>query len=87
MPGGWISDRDIYSLGATPTIGAQVVYELAEPQTVQLTPQEILALSGVNTIYSDTGNVTVSGRADPNAVIQQLAARIAALESAAVANA
>lgn len=58
-----------------------------DPQTIQLTPQEILALSGTNTIYADTGDVTVSGRADPNAVIQQLAARIAALESAAVANA
>ena len=87
LPSVWISDRDIYSPGATPTIGAQVVYELEEPQTIQLTPQEILALSGVNTIYADTGDVTVAGRADPNAVIKQLAARIAALESAAVANA
>ena len=87
LPGGWISDRDMYGPGAAPTIGAQVVYELAEPQIIQLTPQEILALSGVNTIYADTGNVIVSGRADPNAVIQQLAARIAALESAAVDNA
>ena len=87
LPGGWISDRDMYGPGAAPTIGAQVVYELAEPQIIQLTPQEILALSGVNTIYADTGDVTVAGRADPNAVIKQLAARIAALESAAVANA
>lgn len=87
LPGGWISDRDTYGPGAAPTIGAQVVYELAEPQIIQLTPQEILALSGVNTIYADTGDVTVAGRADPNAVIKQLAARIAALESAAVANA
>ena len=55
----------------------------SEPITIQLTPQEILALSGVNTICADTGDVTVSGRSDPNAVIQQLAARIAALESAA----
>ena len=65
----------------------EMVYKLADHIIIQLTPQEILALSGVNTIYADTGNVIVSGRADPNAVIQQLAARIAALESAAVANA
>ena len=83
LPGGWISDRDIYSPGATPTIGAQVVYELAEPQTIQLTAQEIHALSGVNTIYADTGDTTVSGRADPISVINKLAERIAALESAA----
>lgn len=54
-----------------------------DPQTIQLTPQEILALSGTNNIYADTGDVTVSGRADPNAVINNLAQRIAALESAA----
>lgn len=59
------------------------MYLLAEPTTIQLTPQEILALSGINNIYADTGDVTVSGRADPNAVINNLAQRIAALESAA----
>ena len=87
LPGAWISDRDVYNPGTTPTIGAQVVYELPEPQSIQLTPQEIRALSGVNTIHADTGDVTVSGRADPNSVIQKLASRIAALESAAVTNA
>lgn len=64
-----------------------IIYKTQNPFTVQLTPQEILALSGTNTIYTDTGDTTVSGRADPNAVIKQLADRIAALESAAVANA
>lgn len=83
LPGAWISDRDVYSQGAIPTTGAQVVYELAQPQTIQLTPTEILALSGTNTIYADTGDTTVSGRADPNAIIQQLTQRIAVLESAA----
>ncbi len=63
------------------------VVSINSPQIVQLTPQEILALSGVNTIHADTGDVTVSGRADPNSVIQKLASRIAALESAAVTNA
>ena len=29
LPGEWISDRDVYTSGATPTIGAQVVYRLA----------------------------------------------------------
>lgn len=61
----------------------QVVYTLPDPISIQLTPQEILALSGVNTIYTDTGDTTVSGRADPTTIINQLAARIAALESAA----
>ncbi|WP_297232223.1 hypothetical protein [uncultured Flavonifractor sp.] len=83
LPGAWISDRDVYSQGATPTTGAQVVYELSVPRTIQLTTTEMLALSGANTIYTDTGNTTVSGRADPNTIIQQLATRIAALEGAA----
>ena len=65
------------------TQNVQVVYEIQEPLTIQLTPQEILALSGVNTIYTDTGDTTVSGLADPISIINKLAERIAALESAA----
>ena len=65
------------------TQNVQIVYPMEEPVTIQLTPQEILALSGTNTLYTDTGDTTVSGRADPNAIIQQLASRIAALEGAA----
>lgn len=84
LHGAWISDRDVYSQGATPTTGAQVVYELSVPRTIQLTTTEMLALSGANTIYTDTGNTIVSGRADPNTIIQQLAARIAALEGQAI---
>lgn len=60
------------------------VYLLASPTTVQLTPQEMLALSGENTIYTDTGDTTASGRADPNTILQQLAQRIAALEGQAI---
>ena len=63
--------------------GETIVYQLKAPITIQLTPREILALSGVNTIYTDTGDTTVSGRADPITIINQLATRIAALESVA----
>ena len=42
LPGAWISRMDVYSTDATPTAGVQVVYELATPQTCQLTPQEVL---------------------------------------------
>lgn len=62
----------------------KVAYQIAEPFTTQLTPTEVLALSGTNTIYADTGDTTVSGRADPNAIIHQLAQRIAALEGQAI---
>ena len=73
--------------------GAQIVFGLAEPVTIQLTPQEILALSGENTVYSDTGDTEVTGRADPVAIIEAQQAvinsvlnRVTALEAAAVDN-
>ena len=59
-----------------------IVYELKNPVTAQLTPQEIRALSGINTLYADAGDVAVSGYSDPNTIINSLADRIAALESA-----
>lgn len=76
LPGAWISDRDVYSQGATPTTGAQVVYELSVPRTIQLTTTEILALSGVNTIYTDTGDTTVSGRQDLINYLQSLSSAV-----------
>lgn len=89
----WIGVLDVLGLSTVDefkswldTQDVQIVYPMQEPVTIQLTPHEILALSGTNNIYADTGDVTVSGRADPNTIIQQLAARIAALESAVVSN-
>lgn len=59
LPGAWISDRDVYAPGTSPTTGAQVVYELATPLTYQLTAQEIEALAD-NYMWSDVGQVTVT---------------------------
>lgn len=60
LPGKWISDRDVYAEGATPTTGAQVVYELATPITYQLTPQQITTLIGNNVLWSDAnGNLEI----------------------------
>lgn len=39
--------------------GVKLVYELATPITYQLTPQEINTIIGTNTIYSDTGDVSI----------------------------
>lgn len=76
LPGAWISDRDVYAAGATPTIGAQVVYELAAPIVYDLTPVEIQTLAGQNTIWADTGDVTVKHTADTKAFIDNyIAAR------------
>lgn len=59
LPGEWISDRDVYAPGSIPTIGAQVVYELATPVTYQLTPTQINTLQGQNNIWADTGNISL----------------------------
>lgn len=84
LPGEWISDRDVYATGTQPSIGAQVVYALTDPQTIQIDAQNILAISGTNTLYADSGAVTVSGYSDPIATIASLQARVSALESAAL---
>ena len=51
---------------------AQVVYELATPQTYQLTPQEVSTILGQNNIFADTGNVTVQYRADTKLYIDKV---------------
>ncbi len=53
--------------------------ELTEPYTVRLTPQQIPALSGVNTLCSEPGNTQVSGKADLAAVIEKLRNAVIAL--------
>ena len=63
-----------YSAG-TPV---QIAYKLATPTTIQLTPQEIKQLQGVNTLYGD-GSISMTGRADKALALE---ARIAALEAA-----
>ena len=61
----WISSMDKYVSGTTPTTGAQVVYTLATPQTVQLTPAQVSTLLGTNVIWaSGNGEVSVTYRAE-----------------------
>ena len=84
LPGEWISDRDVYAPGAVPTTGAQVAYALSQPVSFSVDPQPITGLSGTNMIFSDAGTVTVSGKSDPESVIQQLYDRISALEQNAL---
>lgn len=78
-----VGDEWISSTGSL-TDGAQVVYQLPQPEIIQLDLQEIYALSGINTICVDSGNVTVSGYSDPKTVINTLTKRIAALEQNAI---
>lgn len=57
LPSTWISDRDVYAEGTTPTTGAEVVYTLATPQQF---PQDNLAIAtqdGTNNIWADSGTI------------------------------
>lgn len=79
VPAGWICDRAVYTDGATPPTGAQVAYKLATPIPFTATGGgTIKALSGTNTILTDANALTVTGRADPIRIIQQLQAASAA---------
>ena len=79
LPGKWISDRDVYAAGASPTTGAQVVYELATPITYHLTPQEITTLLGQNNIWADTGDTFVTYKADTKLYIDKKFVELQAL--------
>ena len=74
LPGEWISDRDEYAPGTTPTTGAQVAYELAAPTTAAVTPTNlpIKSLSGYNHIESSTGDMEVEYITQQYAPLQHL---------------
>jgi len=52
--------------------GVQLVYELANPITYQLTPQEVTTLLGNNVVYTDVGPVSVEYPADTGKVVDEL---------------
>lgn len=56
----WISDRDEYVSGTTPSTGAEVCYELATPQTYQLTPMQVRSLLHDNNVWSENGTIEVT---------------------------
>lgn len=72
LPSTWISDRDVYSSGTTPTTGAQVVYALATSQTYQLSGQQLATFLGTNNVWADTGDTSVTYTADTKLYIEKL---------------
>ena len=57
LPSTWISSMDVYAEGTSPTTGAEVCYELAEPIIINLTPTLIKSLEGTNNLSVDCGDV------------------------------
>ena len=49
--------------------GVQLCYELAEPQTYQLTPQQVSLITGENNVWSEDGEVTLEYGQLPNLLI------------------
>lgn len=62
LPGCWISDRDEYAAGTTPTTGAEVAYELASAavETVTVSNAPVSAVHSYNKIESSTGDMEVT---------------------------
>ena len=59
LPGEWISDRDVYSAGTTPTTGAQVAYKLATPEPFEISKISIPSLIGENTFFTNGNNMDI----------------------------
>ena len=61
--------------------GVQLVYELATPQTIQLTPTQVNSLLGSNNVWADTGDINECVyRRDMSSTINDIIARLEALE-------
>lgn len=58
---------------------ATLVYKLATPYTIQLTPQQLETLKGTNNVWSDTGDTDLTYIADTQLYIDQ---KFSALETA-----
>ena len=67
----WISDRDEYVAGTTPTTGAQVVYPLATPTTIQCDPQTVQTLIGDNNVWGGS-DVSIDYYADTKLYIEKM---------------
>lgn len=61
LVGPWVSSEDAYAPGTTPTTGAQVVDMGGTETTISLTPGQVNALQGNNTVWVDeSGEIKVT---------------------------
>lgn len=80
MDFGYKSGAEIKAL--YPGAICQLAAKMEQPEIYHLPPQQILAIPGVNTLFSNAGDTTVSGRADPIRITQSVLDRLSALEGA-----
>lgn len=85
LPKTWGGKTQSQIKEAYPNLVVQFCLQLVTPTPFQATGnQTIPALPGTNTVYTDAGNITVTGASDPIATITALQTRVSALESAAL---
>lgn len=71
----WISSKDVYASGGTPTTGAQVVYPLTTPTEITLDKTTMTTLLGSNTIWMNAdGTIQCDYPADTKMYIDALTA-------------
>jgi hypothetical protein len=71
LPSTWISDRDEYDPNTQPSLGAQVVYKLAEPVEYYVEPQQVYLYSGVSNVWSEGGAIEVTYNVDIQKYIEK----------------
>lgn len=85
LPESWGGKNQSQIKEAYPNLVVQFCLQLVTPTPFQATGNApIPALPGTNTVYTDAGNITVTGASDPIATITALQDRVSALESAAL---
>lgn len=75
LTGPWISDRDVYAEGATPTTGAQVVDLGGETTDYTMAADQahiIATLQGENVVAVDCGSLSLEYRADTNLCVDAI---------------
>ena len=76
-------DIYIYDANQSLTISGKCIYELATPQTIQLTPTEVKSLLATNNVFADTGDILDATYVrNANITINDLIRRIENLENA-----
>lgn len=87
LVGPWVSSMDVYTEGATPTTGAEVI-DLGGAETAYTLTnlQTINTLPGLNNIWNDTGDITVTYGAYLQAVYNNLNGKINALQALVLEN-
>ena len=66
LPGAWISDRDAYAVGTTPTTGAEVAYVMTTPEELTTPANEIALVNGANTLSTDGDTINITYKANLN---------------------